>query len=1528
MPSSEKQVHTQAFTNGIDTVTAPEFLGADTARYFLNCYTLSTGVGNVGVVTNIKGNTIVSDTLPSGLNKCIGKCSNEENNRFFFFIYNSNGYHSIRMYDEISNTIIKIVESITDTGGVDVLNFKEDWLILMADVVRDDLLYWVDGLNDARKINIKKALDPTISGYGGLVSEEFINAYKLAPNFAPTLQYFSDTSKNFNYLYGRIRKFAYRFRYDDGELSTYGQFSSAATPPYENFNGVNSIPTDNNGINITVETGSILVKQIEIIMWEPTAEVPNPNWVTIAVIDKDKKGINSNNQYVYKFYNDGSYPATIATEVQLPYSFLPKSPLCQAVAGGSIIYSNFNEGFADVPLDVAVELTYEELFIDDGVENEFNDADITIAPIAGQADYIESRPNKIERWTKLDGTQEFRMGITRASAFTVQIGNDVKKGNKFVINLFSGNRNATAIYEATLADDATTVAYQLKQQLINHGVIILAPADNTLTPYNIYDNSFDSFGNLTFRFWAIVMGDTGGYFNGTASVNDVQFDSLKDTGQSVSNMKLGAGTKYGLVYYDFQGRYSLVYTDDILNTTTATENTLGGIKSPVVTLTIKHQPPVWARYYEVVRTRDLTFGTFIDMLIQKVIEVNATTMDGEYLDLVVGSLYTYQRIHPNTTLKYEFKKGDRIRLKKKLNGTYYPDFETEILSYQDVTTEDIESNVVINGTTTITVSSNNESNIGRYVQIDGYERQIVGIPIGSTTQYLLNAQIGDATSPRTVLGYKLIDRRGLLRIRKPNASLGVNIEDNSLVEIFTPSVSGDEFGARQFYHFGKKFDILNAGLPNRYHAANQQNQSAVDDAEVRINEGTVYVRNRALPLTNNIPNAQVVIMVIEDESYSDFYYSKVNANGRTNVEDNKRGVVHFGDRMRFSNIQIEDTTILGFNMFENLNRKDYNDKYGDIMLTIASENQIFVFKMFKDCIVPVFQNVIQDASGQEVLGVSKTLLNDIRYYSHDGGIGNNPESYARNENNHYHVSPNSGCWIRLGGDGATPISEIYFFDNEARDIIMNASKNGAKIFGDFDPMLSQVIWHVEGYVTKTLSTGFNTGTFETLSPIIPNDTLQTITVPPTNGTLSPIVGGLLTYTPNAGYVGSDSFEYESIVDGNTITRKVCISVNAISVQQLAWRAKQSSGSCVVEDGVTTGYLAYSTLEQYNIFDGVATGVEKLNTEGQPDYVTPIYSSTTCIPAKWVIDDAYSYCEQSTGDVLYIWGRIETENVEEVESGIFVADLYLKVYKGLSSTTPPDFIDDNLYPITIGSVLSHMTGDVSPTNFSLSLSNESNLQLTEINTSIPTYGATDKYFITNIFTSESRAYNVRFPNVIIGVEDGVTGANIKLLTIVTSDDDNTGFLIQPKEKKVTNDVNEFPMDVNNELCSVSGLPQALRNNSVDSPTYRIVNTDVCPIDPSSEVNLTVFGTYSSLEQRFQFDAGITSALDNELTVNFNVSYKENGFEFSGVSDTVLFEIGETDVTKIQEYPISGDVTDIVVTITVVTPNPNGTKTIIY
>lgn len=110
---------------------------------------------------NIKGTVIkTNDKLPTGVNTCLGAFEHKDGYSIITFNHNSDGNHGIYWY--YSNTEVW-VELLKTTK----LNFLQHNLIHSVHLVNNELLYWVDGKEDAntgeavgnppRKINLKKA---------------------------------------------------------------------------------------------------------------------------------------------------------------------------------------------------------------------------------------------------------------------------------------------------------------------------------------------------------------------------------------------------------------------------------------------------------------------------------------------------------------------------------------------------------------------------------------------------------------------------------------------------------------------------------------------------------------------------------------------------------------------------------------------------------------------------------------------------------------------------------------------------------------------------------------------------------------------------------------------------------------------------------------------------------------------------------------------------------------------------------------------------------------------------------------------------------------------------------------------------------------------------------------------------------------------------------------------------------------------------------------------------------------------------
>lgn len=1131
MASPLKILQTNTFSGAMNADEALELLAPDTYRNAYNIHVLSTGGGHRGVLTNCLGTLEIEFDLPAGTNKTIGRKEDTERNQFYWMNWNSNGYHGIYMYDALLNAVIPILINLTDTGDIGILDFGERWLVLSIDTVLspkgDTLLYFANENWKAKKFNVQKALDKSPTGYGYNILAEYINAYKLASIFPPALSYATDTSRESNYLYTYLFKAAVRHLYDDGEKNNWSEFSTVPLPLNEGFSGNPTVSNVNNRLEIVVETGSSIVTHVEIAI-----QISGEPFVSIIVLDKARLGISDDTTYNYLFYNDNaSYSGLDQLNVYRAYSFLQLDPATQSFTNNSMVYGKGLEGFTPVDINVETDVIYTDAFVPDDTVNEMNDPDFI--KVAEKQDRV--------RLTPVFGIGN---GYRRNVWVKLTIGADVKSGNKF--ELFGRNGESDNLYfyyTATNSDDAISVANAFKQQLNTTGRILSGSED--LPNSDIWANEISVGGDVTFTF--ILRGRFKEQFTSfTTRVNPVSTATLKDSGQSLGTHKSGGTVKYGIVYWDEDTRRSNTFTSDACVTRTDFVTQTSGYKQVVHEITVKNIPPVWAKYWEVVRTQDLTYGNdFIHILIQKAIDSQSTTTT-KYVDLVIGSLYTYQEMYPNTVVAYEFEKNDRIRLiKKETSGTFYTFIETVVLDFKPVgTTETINEDVTTDNTSTVTIGGITTSdNIGRYIVINSIEREIIAVPSGTT--YTLDRPFGTAEK---YASFQIVDKRGILRVLKP---INIDIEDNSLIEVYKPT-QNVESAQKNFRLFGKKFAIKDWGTDLRSHTGDQ-NQDPLNPittpAIVNIVKGTTYIRNQEFPTNNQIPGTQVLIDLKEDSGYSDFYVSDLNDNGKIAPEDEGSGQIRFGSRLRHSSNYIEGTRINGLNDFDNVNREDYNDPFGDIMLTKYREGLLYIFKFLRNCYTPILANIIVDEQGQQILGTSNKLLNKLQYFAWEGGCGNNPESYASDQTWQYILSPNSGVDCKLGGNGVLPISEQFFLDTPIRGYIKQSTNNSGFVFGDFDRTNGDRILAFEAYNEYLYNTGFSDATFETYDADLPSGTVYQITTQPTNGVVTIDVDGNFAYTPNLNFVGSDPFYYRWMVPAGawTAPKKECMTVTPLVI---------------------------------------------------------------------------------------------------------------------------------------------------------------------------------------------------------------------------------------------------------------------------------------------------------------------------------------------------------------------------------------------
>lgn len=1238
----EHLTHRQTFEGGQNSDLADEKMHRNMARVLLNCRVVSSSEGNEGIVQNMMGNTLITTPLPDGLNKTIATIADEKTNKVYFGVCNDGGLHTWYIYDHLQNTIKVLLQNLTDTDGIDIFKWQFDSPVFHADVVNGELLYYCDGLNKARKFNITKALDKSVTGYGIIVSEDEITAYKKTAVFAPIPSYFTDPTRNSNFLYAKLVKFCYRYIYADGEISNYSDWSIVALPPNQNYQGIDSISTDNNCIALQINTGAPEVVKIEIAV-----KIGSLNWQTCAILNKVQLNISDSTNYVYNFYNDGAYTAADQDKINRPYNFMFRVPTCQSFIKLAMTYTGGDEGFPAVDVDMSVAMAYQDLFL--------------------PPDTVEVLNNPVFTATELSYSTQSALFVGTARYNPVVrflIGHDVEAGNVFTMGgingtnyingvvkffdvhgLFSkaGSDNYFFQTKATVADTATTIASKIKAYLrsIGRGM----PQGNN----GISAESVDGSGNVSFNYSYLGKWkeQKTKFF---ASVTPINFVQLKDNGVSVQVIKSGSVRQYAVAYDDDDGRTSDGYTEDaaIIRTPFLTESPNGKLQQPIHVLSIFSQPPVWAKYWRLLRTPDES--QFIQIMVQKVIDVKVISAanPGEYLDMVIGSLFTYQQIHKDTILAYQFEKGDRLRLIKKqlTQELYTPFFETEVLSYKEVTTEVVNAQITLDGSALVKPEDGVRVDyVGKNIQVAGYERTIVDI---SGDKYVLDniINIGPTVVTAIEASYTFVDRRGIVRIAKPPVTY--DVVDFSTIELYKPQKNTDNLDFKIFNDTGQKFEVSDWGTDQRAHRGVVQDQDGTSadtlistPAILHVTEGDAYIRSRELPTNNTLQNTEVLVDNIEDPNYSDFYESNLNNLGRVYPKDDGSGQKHFGSRTRFSNNYIVDTHINGLNDFDNLDRVDNNDANGDIVLTKFLENRLFIFKKLKDGWMPVGQSITSTPDGQQIIGISDKLLGPLQYYQFKGGIGDNPESYFVDDNYQYHACAAAGAFVRVAGDGVDPISSEFGYDKQARDILYAVNKFKLRIPGGYDPKHGERLWACPGYIPSVFNGPINANEWQTLETAVPVGSTPVVVTQPAHGTVTYNAGsGNFDIVMDTGFLGNDTFTYKFQKPDTTFTpvKNGCITVNENPDRPSGWRQRTSSAYCRQVDGGNSGYQNFYLLEGYYLDNAALTGkimpnIQRISPQAiVPDGTTITYNQVTDVAPTGGSNGDIWYNEPA--DVLY------------------------------------------------------------------------------------------------------------------------------------------------------------------------------------------------------------------------------------------------------------------------------------------------------
>lgn len=410
------------------------------------------GSGDVGVIKNVLGNTAVEgyndfDLLPDIYDyRILGTVTDQKTKIIYFFVYsNQNNINSIFAYDPQGrlpkskmepagkpNSIRLIMASnrfmFPQDGFVkgDVVHTKRSefakhqnikshmesngyWNEMSADAI----LYFTDGKNEPKKINVYRALlnnteqyyegesfvGPSYNTYGYEnysfpEVDDFISACPRTPLKKIKFEFGYDPSFNgSNFSSGSCFTFSYQYVYNDGIESSISPYSDLAVPqvllsqgaaPYVDYSFVNVCELYIPPANKEVASIKILVREHDTSSFMLIEEV---------MVSSLSTAQGQNGYYSYSFYNDRILVPVSAETVQKQFDAVPKKAYTQTMSNNRLFYGNYTEGFDNVSVEASINWVYND------VPKE-TDVRIYVTPsIRGKAEWEENL-NDIQKQKK------------------------------------------------------------------------------------------------------------------------------------------------------------------------------------------------------------------------------------------------------------------------------------------------------------------------------------------------------------------------------------------------------------------------------------------------------------------------------------------------------------------------------------------------------------------------------------------------------------------------------------------------------------------------------------------------------------------------------------------------------------------------------------------------------------------------------------------------------------------------------------------------------------------------------------------------------------------------------------------------------------------------------------------------------------------------------------------------------------------------------------------------------------------------
>lgn len=590
--------------------------------------------------------------------KTVGSFSEDDKGRMYYFIHDPLGInHQILCYFRYEDKTYLVFHSkhLAFTGspitGIDKIG---------------DIIYWVEDEQQPRKVNVERGLQTyaglqlnqvSYIGNGVAPTLKDITLIRPNPQYPPTFQKVA-TNQVYNFISDYSFQFAFRYVYRDKEISVLSPYSFIA-----NYNSKDENDKKLDAIRVRLPLQTVIPWEVEKIQ----LVVRERNIGTFFIIkqwdryaDSDAMANHNNGSPLeYMFYNDQNGVAISEEESAKPFDNVPIYSRALAGARNRLFLGNNTFGYDKVKNGSIVATITNEGSPTDGqrlfgrwVVAELTETLPDQAPVYTSRLYlvIDGASSDVNGYYNMDssGIDPYEFGRPLV---------DADGGLPILVTVESSMRIDSV--EWGNEDSYIQANIQEKGFYYNYPPDVLQDLQVTVKIYREYSNP--------------LVAPHSDY-----DVEVVGLPGFNSSFGSSYGFKSASKYRVGVVFYDFAGRNAGVYSTSECVVRTSNRTYLDAVVYPYIKVSLDFAPediPEWAETYQIVRTRNLSYQSFVQGFTRDVQYVGkdkdgnyqfgdtaATVFTDEFDSNKVQGIAINLSAISSFGLGYQYSEGDYIKI--------------------------------------------------------------------------------------------------------------------------------------------------------------------------------------------------------------------------------------------------------------------------------------------------------------------------------------------------------------------------------------------------------------------------------------------------------------------------------------------------------------------------------------------------------------------------------------------------------------------------------------------------------------------------------------------------------------------------------------------------------------------------------------------------------------------------------------------------------------------------------------------------